>query len=335
MSLVGQADAERVRPRQRTSPLVSVLIPVYNAGEYFRPSLQSILNQTHSNLDIIVVDDGSTDGCVDLASDLIAADSRVRLFRQANATKPVALNRALDQARGEFYATHDADDVSHPARIERQLAALLEKPQLAAVFCGHEVIIGGRAMAPSFASKSEADCRRAVDNFLMPAHDPTGMYRMALVAGMRYDATLPGLEGNDYILRVGEQHPMSVVGECLYQYRILNTSVTRADPFKRDRILTEALKRACERRGVDYESRFAQGPRWKSKNAFKDNHLRGNFVASVLDQKRSHMHLGAIKAGIECARLHPLDFDYYKPLVWALVPTSVIRRVRRDEYARP
>ena len=167
-------------------PLVTVIIGVYNAGEYFRPSLESILLQTYANLDIVVIDDGSTDGCIETASDLLT-DRRVRLFRQANATRPVTLNRALDQARGEFYATHDADDISHPTRIERQLSALLNEPEIAAVFSGNELLIEGRAMAPLFEAKSENECRKTIESFGVPAHDPTGMYRMSLVGHMRYD----------------------------------------------------------------------------------------------------------------------------------------------------
>ena len=127
--MVHDTENRALIPESSVRPLVTVIICVYNAGEFFRPSLASILKQTYTKLDIIVIDDGSTDGCIESASDLLA-DSRVRLFRQANATKPVALNRALDEFRGEFYAIHDADDISYPTRIEKQLARLLRQPGL-------------------------------------------------------------------------------------------------------------------------------------------------------------------------------------------------------------
>ena len=82
-------------------------------------------------------------------------------------------------------------------------------------------------MAPLFVAKSEKECWKAIASFRMPAHDPTGMYRISLVGGLRYEESLQGAEGLDYILRVGEKHPMVVLGECLYQYRILDTSITR------------------------------------------------------------------------------------------------------------
>src|SRR5262249_49805075 len=160
---------------------------------------------TYANLDIIVVDDGSTDRCIETAEDLLA-DRRIRLFRQANATRPVALNRALSDVRGEFYVIQDADDISKQTRIAKLVDALRRSPHLAAAFSGYELLIDDKAMAPTFAGKSEAECKRSIDRFQMPAHDPTGMFRMSLVGDVRYDPALPFVEAFDYILRIGEKH---------------------------------------------------------------------------------------------------------------------------------
>src|SRR5579864_7265455 len=104
-------------------------MPVYNAGDYLRPAVESVLAQTYQNWELILVDDGSTDGCVSRLADI--QDTRLRLVSQTNAGKPAAMNRGLGMARGEFYALQDADDVSRPERIERQLACLLAHPQVA------------------------------------------------------------------------------------------------------------------------------------------------------------------------------------------------------------
>jgi len=220
---------------------------VYNAGNYLRPSLLSIIDQSYKNLDVLIIDDGSTDGCFNSVQDLLA-DERIRVIRQANSTKPVAINRALDQIRGEFYAIQDADDISYPTRIERQVRALLNNPHLAAVFCGNELILNGRFMAPVFAPKSEGDCQSEIGAFRMPALDPTGMFRMSLVGDMRFEPSLQVAETYDYILRIGEVYPMTVLGECLYAYRILPNSLTRRAPTWRKQFEVEAFRRACERR---------------------------------------------------------------------------------------
>jgi glycosyltransferase involved in cell wall biosynthesis len=307
-------------------PLVTVVICVYNAGDYLRPSLLSILEQTYHNLDILIIDDGSTDGCFESVQDLLT-DSRVRVVHQANSTRPVALNRALALVRGEFYAIHDADDISHPRRIESQLDAMRKHPALAAVFCGNELIIEGRSIAPVSAYKGEVECKREIDMFCVPAHDPTGMFRMSIVGSIRYDASLPFVEAFDYVLRVGEQYPMMVLGECLYSYRILSNSVTRRDPTRRDRFVVEALKRACFRRGLEYDSAFPLGPRngLRSKNSMFDNNIAAFFMKSVLDQTRTGNRRGALRTGWACIRLHPFDLHYYKAFIYALAPASIVK----------
>ncbi|WP_407180103.1 glycosyltransferase family 2 protein [Bradyrhizobium sp. STM 3562] len=310
------------------SPLVSVIMCVYNAGQYLRPSLLSMLSQTYQNLEIIIIDDGSTDGCFASVADLLT-DPRVRIRRQQNATRPVALNRALDLVRGEFYAIQDGDDISHPARIEKQVAVLLKHPELAAVFCGNDLIMDERTLAPTFPSKSIDDCRRDIEAFRMPAHDPTGIFRMSLVGDFRYEPSLPFVEAVDYILRVGEQHPMQVLGECLYSYRIVNTSVTRRDPTKREQAVQSALRDACMRRGLEYDRAFPQRASTKSKNSVLDNNLAAHFIASVLDQRTRCNRWGALKTAWQCAQLHPFDSHYYKALVYAAAPEKVISLIRR------
>lgn len=314
-------------------PLVTVVICVYNAGEYFRPSLLSVIDQTYRKLDILIVDDGSTDGCFDTIRDLLT-DERIRVIHQANSGKPVAINRALDQIRGEYCAIQDADDISHPTRIERQLRALLRRPHLAAVFCGNELIIDGTFMAPVFSPKSEDRCRSENRAFRMPALDPTGMFRMSLVGHMRFEPSLQVAETYDYILRIGEEHPMIVLGECLYAYRILPNSLTRRAPTWRKQFEGEAFRRACERRGLRFEQQGNdRGP--KSRNSLMDNNIAAHFINSVLDLRRSNRRLSALKVAWQCACLHPTDPYYYKALAYALMPPSVTSRLRRDFLAIP
>jgi len=221
-------------------PLVSILISVYNAGDYLRPSVQSILSQTYSNLEILIVDDGSTDHCMDSIARL--NDSRIRIMTQENAGRATALNRALEELSGRFYAIQDADDICHPRRIERQVQCMLENPDLAAVFTGYDIIVDGQRLAPRFTAKSAEQCRRENEQFRMPAHDPTGMFRLSIVMDMRYEPSLKVGAGFDYILRVGELHPMMVLGECLYSYRIHSSSTTRLDADRRKKMIRKVLR---------------------------------------------------------------------------------------------
>jgi len=311
-----------------TKPLVSVLISVYNAGEYLRASVQSILSQTYSNLEIIIINDGSTDGCMGSIADL--KDPRMRVISQENCGKAVALNSALKELLGEFYAIHDADDISYPQRIERQVECMLENSKVAAVFAGHDIILDGRRLAPRFSAKSVEQCRQDIEQMRMPAHDPTGMFRMSMVSDLRYDPTLRVGQGWDYILRVGELYPMKVLGECLYSYRCHFDSITRQDWMRRKQKVRDVLRLACQRRGLNVDEYFRSEsvPPPVVLHRELETGIVPHFMESVLDLRRAGQNWQSLTTALACLRLHSYDPYYYKPLIYFLTPLALIRYYR-------
>jgi glycosyltransferase involved in cell wall biosynthesis len=318
-------EGEAAMMQRMEAGLVTVVICVYNAGDYLLSAVTSILHQTYPHLEILIVDDGSTDGCMTSIAHL--SDPRIRILTQPNRGKPAALNLALQSMRGEFYAVQDADDLSHPRRVELQVQCMRERPHLAAVFCGHELILRERRVAPRFCEKDEAACRREIDRMSMPAHDPTAMYRCSMVRDLRYDEDLPIVEGFDYIMRVGETMPMRVLGECLYSYRIHLATVTKRNPELRDRMLATALRKVHERRGMSSRTPSAVG-RGRAGSRLRhrtdDNDLVSHFMVSIVDQRHAGRWRDAVHAAARCIALHPLDPYYYKPALYAVAPVGVI-----------
>lgn len=100
---------------------ISVVIPCYNAAPFLRETLDSVTAQTSPPLEVLVIDDGSTDASADIAG---SYGPPVRVIRQENQGESVARNRGIDQARGEWIAFLDADDVWHPAKLQRQLGVV-------------------------------------------------------------------------------------------------------------------------------------------------------------------------------------------------------------------
>lgn len=309
------------------APLVSVVMPAYNAGQYLLPAIQSILDQAYTHFELIVIDDGSTDGSVDKAM-LAVHDPRVSWHRQANSGKPRAMNVAIESARGEFYVLQDADDLSHPNRLSSLVAAMQQYPTVAAVFSGHDLIIHNCRMAPTFRAKSVDRCREDIEQAKMPAHDPTAMYRMSLVKNVRYAPELRQGEGYDYILRIGEQHPMIVIGECLYSYRVHWASLTRSDPTGRDRFVREVQRRACERRRIDFEKWLSSQPLNRSGRSRLDNGVAAHFIKSVQDLRNQGQRLAALTTGLRCLRLQPFDFEYLKAAIYSISPNWLRSRVK-------
>jgi glycosyltransferase involved in cell wall biosynthesis len=109
-------------------PLVSCIIPVYNGERFLAEAVESILAQTYQNLEIIIVDDGSTDGTASVAASF---GDRVRYVRQKNSGPAAARNRGLQEARGEFIGFLDADDLWAENKLQRQLAHFRARPELA------------------------------------------------------------------------------------------------------------------------------------------------------------------------------------------------------------
>jgi glycosyltransferase involved in cell wall biosynthesis len=119
-------------------PLVSVLIPVYNAEAHIRASLESVLLQTHANLQVIVVDDGSTDQTAAYLATV--RDPRVLIITQNNQGVAAALNKAIESATGKYIARNDSDDISLPGRIKKTVAFLEAHPDYVLVGAWAEII---------------------------------------------------------------------------------------------------------------------------------------------------------------------------------------------------
>ncbi len=104
-----------------TTPTVSVILPVYNAEKYIAHAIESILKQTYSDFEFIIIDDGSTDNSYSIIQEYTPTDSRIISFSRPNKGLVYTLNEGLSIARGEFIARMDADDVSEPSRLEQQV----------------------------------------------------------------------------------------------------------------------------------------------------------------------------------------------------------------------
>src|SRR5438067_5755150 len=108
-------------PAPGPETFVSVIVPAWNAEETLLETLESAAAQTHRNLEILIVDDGSTDRTGDIAAGFCASEPRALLLRQDHRGLAAARNRAIDEAKGDYIAPLDADDLWHAQKIERQL----------------------------------------------------------------------------------------------------------------------------------------------------------------------------------------------------------------------
>jgi glycosyltransferase involved in cell wall biosynthesis len=126
------------------SPLVTVVIPAYNASGFIESTLVSVIRQTYRNLEVIVVDDGSTDKTAAIVSAFARKDQRIRLVQQPNSGLAAARNTGIRAAAGDYIANIHADDVWHSTCVERKLAAIGNAPFEAKVAYGWSLGIDGQ-----------------------------------------------------------------------------------------------------------------------------------------------------------------------------------------------
>jgi glycosyltransferase involved in cell wall biosynthesis len=140
--------------------LVTVVIPAYNAEATIDETLQSVRAQTYPSLEIVVVDDGSTDSTAQIVERHAVADARVLLIRQPNQGVAAARNAAIAAGRGQFIAPIDADDVWHPSKIEKQLAAMRDGGSKVGLVYTWSALLDQQSRVTQFAGQTwiEATC---------------------------------------------------------------------------------------------------------------------------------------------------------------------------------
>jgi glycosyltransferase involved in cell wall biosynthesis len=202
-------------------PLFSVVVPVFDAGAYLDRAIASVRAQTWTDLELILIDDGSTDDAVDRAG--ATRDPRLRVIRQANAGAPAALNRGVAAATGEYVALLDADDFWAPTKLERQRQDFLAHPEADLIFTGL-VYVGAddeplhlppRRPAGSFTFE------QLFADYVIGCSSAIAVRKRAMATVGHFDAAFPYMYDLDFVLRVARSHPASVVGtpEPLTFYR--------------------------------------------------------------------------------------------------------------------
>ncbi len=206
--------------------LVSVVIPCYNHGHLLADAIRSVLAQTHAHVEVIAVDDGSTDNTSDVAASF---GPPVRPVRIPNSGSSVARNRGLNEAEGEWVQFLDADDVLLPTKIASCVEAAEAAGAPAAVYCDYlRSGVDATAALPGNRMSPEMDCDRAweevasrwEETLSIPLHAFLFHASLLRSPAVRFDPELPDHEDWDFVLRVLARRPVvRFVPEALAVYR--------------------------------------------------------------------------------------------------------------------
>jgi len=203
-------------------PLVSVIVPAFNAEATIEETLRSALAQIYRAIEIIVVDDGSVDATAQIVAALAAPDPRLRLIRTTNGGISRARNTAIAASSGSYVAPLDSDDLWHEEKIARQVAVMLgaaAPPGLVYSFF-HRIDMASRPIAgePPIACRGPVLHRLAYKPFV--AAGAPLFARAALIEAGCYDERLRHAEDHLLHLRVARRHPVELVEESHLGYRL-------------------------------------------------------------------------------------------------------------------
>jgi glycosyltransferase involved in cell wall biosynthesis len=303
-----------MKGKQRMSgtvlPLVSVIIPTYNCGEYICTAVESALAQTYHPVEIVVMDDGSTD---DTRKRLSAYGGRIKYIYQANQGVSAARNIAIAAAEGDVIALLDADDLCAPRRVERQMSLLTAHPNVGFVACrAPNMDLEGRLTGKDYSrhavfaehedvviERKTALLRYLETGFFLPT---TCLIRKSVFhAAGGYDESLPVTQDLDLMLRVLLICDMGYVNEPLYLYR-----------RGRAAALSATRRKTCAE-SIQVLEKFEQSPggsvrkarRILNEGLARRHSLRAAYLVEDHDMQGARAHFA------EAARRHP------SPKTWA------------------
>lgn len=299
---------------QEAGPLVSIIIPVYNIKEYIGTCLRSVCGQTLERLEIIVVDDGSTDGSTAICRDYAARDSRIHLVRQENAGQSAARNAGLRLATGDYVGFVDGDDWIEPDMYASLLEALTEADADIAL-CAHSVERpdGRRRRKGTKMGRQVLETRQAMrllaEDKEVRNYAWDKLFRRTLFADGLCFPPRRCFEDVAVMYRLFyKARRVAMTGEVKYHYRVRpgSTMQGRYDPRKEWELFRATVEQNdfyLKHRVWDRTPRFvlARGIHLVDHLLLSADPAVGEILPEVLAQLERYAHCGWRQAGVTCA----------------------------------
>lgn len=300
-----------------TTPLISVLMPVYNAAAFVEEAVRSILAQTVRDFECICIDDGSTDDSLTHLHALAVRDDRLRIVAQPNGGICAALNAGLAQASGRFIARMDSDDWCDPQRFARQLAHLEADPSCVAVgtWVHRTDPYGSRTGSVEPMTRHEdIDAALLRGDGSAMVHATLMIRREPLIAIGGWRSQHDWVEDLDLFLRLAEVGRLANVGEHLYSYRRHADSICAQHYEQMCQRIEGVLQEAYTRRGMQGEPRLSElrpdlgAPDSQAK-------IYRNWACHAIQQRRLDL---ARRHAWSAIRREPWKLDSWRVMAWAM-----------------
>jgi len=231
---------------------ISVLLPVYNAEKYIKETVESILSQTFTNFEFIIINDGSTDRSLEILQYYAEQDSRIKLISRNNKGLVDTINEGLSLAVAPYIAQIDHDDISLPSRFAIEYDFLQNNPDVVCVGSDYELIDDqSRCIGLIEVTKGSSAIEQSLLEGVCPIANPsTLVLRSAINAVGGYKQG--GFPAQDYVLWIDllDVGKIENINATLLQYRIHAESASRKRNAEQVKIIKATCKQACLRRGI-------------------------------------------------------------------------------------
>ena len=201
--------------------MISVVIPTYNRAALVKRAVQSVLAQTYRDVELIVVDDGSTDNTAEVIAEL--DDPRIRYVYQKNSGACVARNNGIEHACGDYIAFHDSDDIWHADKLEKQMS-VLQKKNADVVFCRMNKMRNGKKVGTISDFFKEGFLDRNV--LPMAIGTQTLIGKREVFKTNRFDSEMPRFQEFEMLVRIQKNHSIYCMDESLVDYILQDDSIS-------------------------------------------------------------------------------------------------------------
>jgi len=237
----------------KNEPLVSVIIPIYNSESYVGGALESIINQTYKNLEIILIDDGSTDKSLDIIGKYAEKDKRVVIIKnESNSGIVVSLNKGISYCHGKYVARMDSDDWSFPYRISKQVEFLEKNPDV--VICGGSIEITNESLKPLNHRMYPVDDKSVRKLFFRysPFAHPCVTYRTDAIKKVGlYNESIPLAQDYDLYFRLGKVGKLANIPDVILKLRVHGESLSMSKARKQELFALHVRVKAWLEYGYD------------------------------------------------------------------------------------
>lgn len=213
----------------KLNELISVVVPIYNVEQYLRKCIDSILNQTYKNIEIILIDDGSLDSCPKICDEYIDKDSRIRVFHKKNGGLSDARNYGIERAKGKYITFIDSDDYIETDYIE-YLIELINKFNVKISACGHNICFARKIIKKSSHATKKISKEEALEDILYDKEIDIcswgKLYDIELFNGIRFPKGKIFEDTATTYLLLDKCDFIAVGDSCKYNYVMRDNSIT-------------------------------------------------------------------------------------------------------------